>query len=390
MADSFTKLFSSIIHSSIWSEDDQTRLVWVTMLALADAEGYVGASVPGLARAARVELKQCEFALERLQSPDKYSRSQAHEGRRIEPAERGWRILNYIDFRERATDAERRRKREWWRKHRAKNASNYAELAAPSDCLDATRHKQRQKQKQRQSTKVDPHADGKYLTGSGRTEPSESERENSAESNTIVAPTPTVPEAPDQNPQTPGRDHGENRVSSVQATTHADGDETASAPGYGRAMPDHFLQAFKDGSKDRQVREIFNLFKTICKRPGVKLTPRYRGLHEILELLSQGETPADFKSAFQAAMNDPWVRSTGPKLSVIVCDRERYEALRDAQSGPEAPDLLDKIRRAVRSGSRRKVDEVARYLDAAVTRHGLDAIRLALDEHADRLLKGRT
>ena len=109
------KLYGSILDSSVWSEDPYTRLVWITMLAMADADGFVEAAVPGLARRANVPLDACEAALVRLQAPDPYSKSPDHEGRRIEPAERGWNILNYTAYRElrtkrQVTDAVRQKR----------------------------------------------------------------------------------------------------------------------------------------------------------------------------------------------------------------------------------------------------------------------------------------
>jgi hypothetical protein len=100
MSEGFTKLFSSITDSSVWMEDSDTRIVWVTLLAMADADGYVGASIPGIASRARVPLDVTERALERFQQPDKYSRTKEHEGRRIAEAERGWLILNHGAYRE--------------------------------------------------------------------------------------------------------------------------------------------------------------------------------------------------------------------------------------------------------------------------------------------------
>jgi hypothetical protein len=97
----FTKLYSDIITSSIWSEDDHTRILWVTMLALADAEGFVPGSVAGLAPVARLKLDDCKRAIGRLESPDEYSRTADHDGRRIEPCDGGWLILNYAKFRAR-------------------------------------------------------------------------------------------------------------------------------------------------------------------------------------------------------------------------------------------------------------------------------------------------
>jgi hypothetical protein len=113
MTEPFVKLFSSITTSTIWREDSDTRIVWVTMLAIADRTGYVGASLPGLASTANVSLEACETALARFMAPDKHSRNQEHEGRRIEAAFRGWQILNYEFFRNlRDTEAIRAYERE--------------------------------------------------------------------------------------------------------------------------------------------------------------------------------------------------------------------------------------------------------------------------------------
>lgn len=106
----YTKLFSSIVHSTIWREPDHVRLVWVTMLALADREGRIEASVPGLADVARVSLEQCADALKRFGEPDKWSRNRENEGRRIEDIEGGWRLLNHGRYRALMSADERREK----------------------------------------------------------------------------------------------------------------------------------------------------------------------------------------------------------------------------------------------------------------------------------------
>lgn len=95
----FTKLFSSITESTIWTEDHPTRLTWITMLAMADRKGRVWASLPGLANRARVTLDEAEAAIKLFLSPDKYSRTSDHEGRRIEPIDGGWRLLNHEKYR---------------------------------------------------------------------------------------------------------------------------------------------------------------------------------------------------------------------------------------------------------------------------------------------------
>lgn len=81
-------------------ESDQTRIVWVTMMALADQHGRVLASVPGLAHTARVPIEAVRAALEIFLSPDPDSRTPDFEGRRIEKVEGGWRLLNYARHRE--------------------------------------------------------------------------------------------------------------------------------------------------------------------------------------------------------------------------------------------------------------------------------------------------
>jgi hypothetical protein len=104
----YTKLFSSIIASTVWRASDKTRIVFITCLALADRYGVVEASVPGLADLARVTLDECVGALDELQQPDSYSRSSESEGRRIEKVDGGWRLINHGKYREKMSKDERR------------------------------------------------------------------------------------------------------------------------------------------------------------------------------------------------------------------------------------------------------------------------------------------
>lgn len=104
----YTKLWSYILTSTVWNEDDQTRIVWITMLALADMGGFVAGSIPGIGVQARVSLSDAERAINRLLSPDKYSRTEEHEGRRLQKVDGGWIILNYEKHREAAAEEIRR------------------------------------------------------------------------------------------------------------------------------------------------------------------------------------------------------------------------------------------------------------------------------------------
>lgn len=117
----YVKLFSSILHSSIWSAPSDTRLVWITMLAMADLDGYVRAAPSGLARAANVPLDACLAALAILEGPDPESGTEEYEGRRIEAVPGGWMLLNYAKYRNMVDpDTVRAQTRERVQRHRAK------------------------------------------------------------------------------------------------------------------------------------------------------------------------------------------------------------------------------------------------------------------------------
>lgn len=98
----YTPLFGEIVTSSIWNEKHTVRIVWITLMALADKNGNIQASIAGFAPVARVTVAECEKAINILSSPDKYSRSQEKEGRRIEPIPGGWHLVNHKKYREKA------------------------------------------------------------------------------------------------------------------------------------------------------------------------------------------------------------------------------------------------------------------------------------------------
>lgn len=118
----YTRLFSSILASSIWSEPDAVRIVWITMLAMADKHGMVVASIVGLAHQSRKTVKETEEAVAVLSGPDRYSKNPANDGRRIEAVPSvGWNILNYEEYRNGMdNDPEAAANRERQRRHREK------------------------------------------------------------------------------------------------------------------------------------------------------------------------------------------------------------------------------------------------------------------------------
>ena len=105
----FVKVYGTILDSSIWYEKDSTRILWITMLAMADSTGYIEAATPGLAGRARISLEDCEESLTLFQSPDKHSKNQEYEGRRVEKVDRGWQLINYQDYRDMRTEAQVKR-----------------------------------------------------------------------------------------------------------------------------------------------------------------------------------------------------------------------------------------------------------------------------------------
>lgn len=119
----FVVIDAEILSSSIWSEAIHVRMIWFTMLVLCDTDGYVGASVPGIARAAGVTLEQTEDALRVLKAPDPHSRTKADEGRRVREVERGFLILHFRDHLDRLS-RERAKSRDRMRRYRQRRRSD--------------------------------------------------------------------------------------------------------------------------------------------------------------------------------------------------------------------------------------------------------------------------
>jgi hypothetical protein len=104
----YTKLFSSILDSTVWQEPDSTVRVWITMLAMCDAGGIVSAAMPGLASRARVSLEDCIKAIDTFMAPDEWSRTKDHDGRRIVAVDGGWALLNHGKYRAIRAEDDRR------------------------------------------------------------------------------------------------------------------------------------------------------------------------------------------------------------------------------------------------------------------------------------------
>ena len=120
----YTKLFQRITQSTVWCEDSETRIVWITMLALSDSRGRVFSSVPGLANTARVTVDQARIALAKFMTPDPDSTTPDFDGRRIEVIEGGWRLLNHGKYRALRDEEERKEYQREWVKSKRENRKN--------------------------------------------------------------------------------------------------------------------------------------------------------------------------------------------------------------------------------------------------------------------------
>jgi hypothetical protein len=96
----YAHLDGGITDSSLWIEPPETRVVWITCLAKADANGLVACSRSGLQRAANVSEDGFNAAMESLEGPDPDSRTKIEEGRRIKRVDGGYQIINYEKYRD--------------------------------------------------------------------------------------------------------------------------------------------------------------------------------------------------------------------------------------------------------------------------------------------------
>lgn len=143
----YTKLFGSIVASTIWEEDNETRIIWITMLAMANQFGEVEASIPGLAKLSKIPIPATLAALEKLSAPDEYSRTKDNEGRRIETIDGGWIILNHAKYRAKASEDDKKDKaaiRQQRRRDKLKNHAPVTLSHAPVTENHASHDKQRQ------------------------------------------------------------------------------------------------------------------------------------------------------------------------------------------------------------------------------------------------------
>lgn len=109
---SYVKADQDILDSSLWAESSDTRIVWFTLMLMAGADGVVRSTAPGIARRANVSLRATRAALELFERPDVDSRSLEAEGRRIVRVDGGFRLVNYLRYRDKDHTAAARKRRQ--------------------------------------------------------------------------------------------------------------------------------------------------------------------------------------------------------------------------------------------------------------------------------------
>lgn len=122
----YNKIFTKILDSSIWLEPTPTRIVWITLLAAMDQDGYAHFSaIENLAHRAKISIEDTEEAIKVLTSPDSNSADPEFDGRRIERVPGGFVILNAEKHKQMVTRVvQREQTRKRVAKHREKNKCN--------------------------------------------------------------------------------------------------------------------------------------------------------------------------------------------------------------------------------------------------------------------------
>lgn len=87
-------LWSGLVDSSIWEEEDHVFRVFMAMMSLKDANHVVSMDGYRLSKRIHMDLVKVEDALRVLSQPDIRRPGQEHEGRRIRKVEDGWGIIN--------------------------------------------------------------------------------------------------------------------------------------------------------------------------------------------------------------------------------------------------------------------------------------------------------
>ena len=121
--ETWTKLYASILDSSVWFESKEAKILWVTMLAAKNENGFVRGTMKSLANKAVLTEEECAAAIKILESPDKESRTRENQGRRVKRVDGGWEVLNHFLYRD---EFGKEALREYWRRKKEESLKRKA------------------------------------------------------------------------------------------------------------------------------------------------------------------------------------------------------------------------------------------------------------------------
>jgi hypothetical protein len=111
-------LWSGVVDSSLWELPDWVIKIFITMMALKDADHIVRMTPYQIARRSLKTEDEVMEALKMLCAPDKKRKEkQEYEGRRVRMVEDGWLIINGEKYRSMVQEEMRKAS---WRKAQAK------------------------------------------------------------------------------------------------------------------------------------------------------------------------------------------------------------------------------------------------------------------------------
>jgi hypothetical protein len=133
----YGKIFDSIYDGSLYGQWEGI-VTLQQLIVLCDPEGFVDMTPQALAARTSIPFEIITKGIEILLAPDRYSRTEGSDGRRIEPIDPrrpwGWKIVNYGKYRDMRTAEDRREyMREYMRDYRGSKDSLYT---APEESVN--------------------------------------------------------------------------------------------------------------------------------------------------------------------------------------------------------------------------------------------------------------
>lgn len=122
----YSPIWSQIVDSSLWCEEDYVVKIFLTMIAKKDLDDVVRGNAFNISNWAHKTEEETLKALKILSSPDKRRiEPQLFEGRRVQKVADGWLVLNGAYYREMMSKATRREyKKNKQQEYRERDASD--------------------------------------------------------------------------------------------------------------------------------------------------------------------------------------------------------------------------------------------------------------------------